>query len=127
MTPFNETRVQAIGIGAVVNSAVYFGVGYLYGTLSDADGWMLGQALAIYAVANTILKVLIDLSTGGKTAHPKIFYTALTIGEGILGVLQIVALRRLQLIGTIGTIICTVGLYARTIYHLNEFYTSPLI
>ena len=80
---------------------------------------MAAQVLAIYALANTVLNVIVDLSTGGRLQHPKIFYTTLTIGEGILGILQILALRRLQLIGAIGTIICSVGLYARTLYHLH--------
>ena len=115
----SQDRYEAMGIGAVGNSAVYFGVGYLYGALTGKDRWMAAQVLAIYALANTVLNVIVDLSTGGRLQHPKIFYTTLTIGEGILGILQILALRRLQLIGAIGTIICSVGLYARTLYHLH--------
>jgi len=116
----NETRYEAIGLGAVVNGSVFFGAGYLYGTLSGTNPWLAAQALAIYALANTALNVIVDVTTGGKEVSPKLFYAALIVEEGLLGVLQIFALRHFQLIAFYGTHACATCLYARTLYHLNE-------
>lgn len=114
---------EAVATGIVVNSLVSLGAGYLYGVVADANPEKSALAFLSYAVSVTVWKIFVDYATGGLKEQPKVYTTAMAIGEGMIGVIEIVALRRMQLIGGIGTIVCAAAFYARTIYRLYEFHS----
>lgn len=115
-----EMHLEAVGLAATINSAVHFGVGYVWGRLTGRDEWLAAQAFAIYAFVNTILRVSVDVMSGGKEANPKTYYFSLITSEGILGAISILVFRQLRLIGPAGTFICAAGLWAKELYHLSE-------
>lgn len=116
-----ETRAEALLIGIIANSFIYYGGGYLYGTLTEkVQPHLTAQAAAIYALSNTLFKFIVDLVIGGTKDHPKTYHTVLMIGEGAIGILNILAWRRFNFIGKVGTVVCGGLLYARMIYHFRD-------
>lgn len=118
----NNEYYEAIGVGAVVNGAAYYGTGYILGSLIDSDPSIMGQAMLIYSLANTILHIAVDLLTEGKERSPCIHACALLVGECTIGILQIYALKQFQLIAELGVIVMACGLHMRALYRLSDLH-----
>lgn len=118
----NSSYYTSMGIGLTLNPAVYYGVGYLAAHVSNTDK-SLATTMAVYSIASTILNIVIDMATGGKDSKPKTYCILLSTTLGIVEIIQILALREMQLIETLGTAALAIGLYGKIlywIYNLND-------
>lgn len=126
---FNDAFFSVLdyAAGAAIPLTISYTGGILYGALFKADKTVAALAFTISRLVYDAFQALNYLLTGGKEKNPKTYLAAQLIGIGSLGVLQIVAYRRLKLIGTLGTILISsflIGGSVRVIYLLIKEISS---
>jgi hypothetical protein len=122
----NLSTMMEIGIAYTINTVVYIGAGYLYGTLFNANKLMAARALIIYTLTTNTFRLLNEKATGGEKNNPHVYYPVQVIGD-VLGVICIFAFRRLNLIAEMGTITLSAALYIHmliTLIKLNKAYQA---
>jgi hypothetical protein len=111
---------EAKGVAAVINGAVFFGAGHLFGSAIGSDPMMMAQAMLVYSLANTILHGAVDFAAGGCQKSPQLHSWTILLGECAIGIAHIFGLRQFQLIADWGSIFLAFALHTRTLYRLSN-------
>lgn len=90
-------------LGLAILPAMAYCGGYLYGTLCNANKVVAARAFTISLLVYYAFQAIAHYTVGNEKKNPHAFYAVQLLGTDSLGLLQILAYRRLKLIGTVGT------------------------
>ncbi len=110
--------------GIAVGTAASYGIGYLYGAIYRMNKIIAAQAFAVTIASTLTFNVLVNLGSGGADENPKTFYATRLIGGTLLATVQILALRRLNLIANLGTALLTFNAMIIALEDLNNYNKS---
>jgi hypothetical protein len=113
---FMMTTIFRMGAGIPLSA----GVGYLYGALFNVNKKIATQA---FAIGNFTVAVLDLINEYANKKNPIGFYATRLVGYTVLGMIQIAAFRRLNLIATLGTVVFSLFLAtaaANNLTNLNK-------
>lgn len=97
------TSFLDIAAGLALLPAITYCGGYIYGTLCNADKVVAARAFTISLLVYYAFQAIAHYAAGDEKKNPHAFFAVQLLGTDALGFLQILAYRRLNLIGTVGT------------------------
>jgi hypothetical protein len=112
---------SSLSLGTVAASAV---VGYAYGAFFKVNKKVAAQAFAVSQFVfctSTILNVIV---TKGPEANPKSFYAIQILITVALGIVEIIAFRRLNLIASLGTVFLAANVMYNAASNLSGLYLA---
>lgn len=101
--------------------------GYLYGTLFTVNKDVAARAFTISLFVYYAFQAIAHYAVGNEKKNPHAFYAIQLLGTDSLGFLQIIAYRRLNLIGTVGTGVLSAFILVGSLPYLsklNKLYQS---
>lgn len=119
---FNDafTTTLDLAAGLLVPSALSYGGGLLYGTFCNVDKILAARLFTISTIVYYTFQALAHFGTKGEKVNPKAFYATQILGMDAQGALMILAYRRLNIIGTIGTTFISTLMLFGTLTYLGK-------
>lgn len=114
------TSTIDLAAGLAVPTAIAYTGGYIYGALSNADKGLAARAFMTSIWVLYAFQAMVHYATNGERANPKAFYATQLLGTDCLGIVQIIAYRKLNLIGMLGTAVFSAFLLIGSLTYLNK-------